>query len=114
MDVADIFIASRDGSPCSEKEVVICSSSHDGDFIADIQTAAKIMAFHLKRGKKTALFCKTRKIAELATQATRDLLDVDPNSQLKNVSNLLCCYRGGYDSATRRYVLFFDVVLFEG
>lgn len=107
LDSTSLEIFTEDGSPSGRKDVLIwnpklrdpkqpslgrCSS------IAD---AARVMRFLMKRGIRVILFCKIRKICELAMKTIK--ADLTNEGRL-DILDRVRPYRGGYSQEDRRRI----------
>ncbi|KAF7338638.1 DEAD/H helicase [Mycena venus] len=104
IDLADIEVVTEDGAPSGIKDFVIWnppSNAETDRHVSPISEAITLMKFLMQRGVRTILFCKIRKVCELAMKHLRvELAKVGRFDILERVNS----YRGGYSKQDRRRI----------
>ncbi|KAF8184950.1 P-loop containing nucleoside triphosphate hydrolase protein [Mycena galopus ATCC 62051] len=104
IDPADIEVVTADGAPSGVKEFVIWNPPSNAETdrpVSPISEAIMLMTFLMERGVRTILFCKIRKVCELAMKHLRsELAKVGRFDILERVN----AYRGGYSKQDRRRI----------
>ncbi|KAJ7684713.1 P-loop containing nucleoside triphosphate hydrolase protein [Mycena polygramma] len=104
IDASDIEVVTEDGAPSGVKDFVIWnppSNAETDRHVSPISEAITLMKFLMKRGVRTILFCKIRKVCELAMKHLRVELTKDGRFDiLERVKS----YRGGYSREDRRRI----------
>ncbi|KIY63164.1 P-loop containing nucleoside triphosphate hydrolase protein [Cylindrobasidium torrendii FP15055 ss-10] len=102
-----ITAVTEDGAPRGERHFVVWQTSEDPDNPAShpddkpLDQAALLMIHLMKNGVRTILFCKYRKVCELAMKRVRlRLADIGRLDILDRVKS----YRGGYSAEDRRTI----------
>ncbi|KAJ7074318.1 DEAD H helicase [Mycena amicta] len=104
IDASDIEVVTVDAAPSGPKEFVIWSppsNSATDRPISCISEATTVMTFLMMRGIRVILFCKHRKVCELAMKSLRfELTKLGRYDILDRVRS----YRGGYSQQDRRLI----------
>ncbi|KAJ7043253.1 P-loop containing nucleoside triphosphate hydrolase protein [Mycena alexandri] len=104
IDLSDIEVVTEDGAPSGVKDYVIWdppSNATTDRHVSSISEAITLMKFLMQRGVRTILFCKIRKVCELAMKHLRVELTKDGRFDiLERVKS----YRGGYSQEDRRRI----------
>ncbi|KAJ7445770.1 P-loop containing nucleoside triphosphate hydrolase protein [Mycena galericulata] len=104
IDTSDIVAITEDGAPSGVKDFVIWSPpSNDSTDrpVSSISEATSIMRFLMQRGVRVILFCKIRKVCEIAMKNLRlELTKAGRFDILERVKS----YRGGYSQEDRRRI----------
>ncbi|KAF7359385.1 P-loop containing nucleoside triphosphate hydrolase protein [Mycena sanguinolenta] len=104
IDATDIEVITEDGAPSGMKDFVIWnppSNAETDQHVSPISEAITLMKFLMERGVRTILFCKIRKVCELAMKHLRsELAKVGRFDMLERVT----AYRGGYSKQDRRRI----------
>ncbi|TRM57588.1 P-loop containing nucleoside triphosphate hydrolase protein [Schizophyllum amplum] len=103
----NIEVVTEDGAPCGEREFVVWNPppvDEDMPFAgrkSSIGEAALLMRYLMKRGVRVILFCKFRKVCEMAMKTLRSQLSEEGRYDiLERVKS----YRGGYSQEDRRAI----------
>ncbi|KAF8721902.1 hypothetical protein AX14_010114 [Amanita brunnescens Koide BX004] len=99
----DISVVTEDGAPSGPKEYLIWDSvpTDTQKRPSSLSEATRLMSFLMKRGLRVILFCKIRKICELAMKSLRaDLSSGGRYDILERIQP----YRGGYSQEERRRI----------
>ncbi|KAJ7286047.1 P-loop containing nucleoside triphosphate hydrolase protein [Mycena rebaudengoi] len=104
LDASDIEVVTEDGAPSGIKDFVIwrppMNASTDRP-VSPMSEATTLMSFLMQRGVRVILFCKIRKVCELAMKALRlELTNAGRFDILERVKS----YRGGYSQEDRRRI----------
>ncbi|KAJ6500440.1 DEAD H helicase [Mycena sanguinolenta] len=104
IDATDIEVVTEDGAPSGLKDFVIWnppSNAETDQHVSPISEAITLMKFLMERGVRTILFCKIRKVCELAMKHLRsELAKIGRFDMLERVT----AYRGGYSKQDRRRI----------
>ncbi|KAJ2916877.1 hypothetical protein MD484_g3585, partial [Candolleomyces efflorescens] len=107
LQASDIVAISEDGAPRNQRDFLVWSpplidpSQPALGKASSIAEATSLMRFLMKRGIRVILFCKIRKVCELATKTLKaDLSNEGRFDILKRVRP----YRGGYSREDRRRI----------
>ncbi|KAJ7349276.1 DEAD/H helicase [Mycena albidolilacea] len=104
IDAADIEVVTEDGAPSGIKDFVIWnppSNAETDRHVSPISEAITLMTFLMQRGVRTILFCKIRKVCELAMKHLR--LELAKGGRL-DILERVSAYRGGYSKHDRRRI----------
>ncbi|ESK96811.1 dead deah box helicase [Moniliophthora roreri MCA 2997] len=102
-----IEVVTEDGAPTGSKEFVIWSPPYVDEMdtgLGKAQTvneATGLMRFFMKRGVRVIMFCKHRKVCELAMKTLRAELSSDGRI---DILERVYAYRGGYGPEDRRKI----------
>ncbi|KAH9998130.1 P-loop containing nucleoside triphosphate hydrolase protein [Russula compacta] len=96
----DVEAITQDGAPSGKKEFLLWRHPNSSK-ASPISEATRLMSYLMKKGVRVILFCKTRKICELAMKALRTTLSMEKRY---DVLNKVMPYRGGYQPAERRKI----------
>ncbi|THH10272.1 hypothetical protein EW145_g1433 [Phellinidium pouzarii] len=105
--IEDIEVITNDGAPTGAKEFIVWNpppNDHVDPSLgrhSSLVEATGLMRFLMKKGVRTILFCKYRKICELAMKALRTDLSADGRL---DVLERVMAYRGGYSQQDRRKI----------
>ncbi|KAJ7771770.1 hypothetical protein B0H16DRAFT_1660723 [Mycena metata] len=104
IDLSDIEVVTEDGAPSGVRDYVIWnppSNATTDRHVSSISEAITLMKYLMQRGVRTILFCKIRKVCELAMKHLRVELTKDGRFDiLERVKS----YRGGYSREDRRRI----------
>ncbi|KAJ7470339.1 hypothetical protein FB451DRAFT_1135554 [Mycena latifolia] len=104
IDSSDIEVVTEDGAPSGIKDFVVWNppdnSSTDRPINA-ISEATELMIFLMQRGVRVILFCKIRKVCELAMKSLR--LELTKRGRF-DILGRVKSYRGGYSQKDRRQI----------
>ncbi|KAL1758264.1 hypothetical protein FB107DRAFT_207459 [Schizophyllum commune] len=104
---ADIDVVTEDGAPCGEREFVVWNPPPvDEDMPmagrkSSIGEATLLMRYLMKRGVRVILFCKIRRVCELAMKTLRAQLGEEGRY---DILDRVRSYRGGYSQEDRRAI----------
>ncbi|KAI5835646.1 P-loop containing nucleoside triphosphate hydrolase protein [Schizophyllum commune Tattone D] len=104
---SDIDVVADDGAPCGEREFVVWNPPPvDEDMPmagrkSSIGEATLLMRYLMKRGVRVILFCKIRKVCELAMKTLRAQLSEEGRY---DILDRVRSYRGGYSQEDRRAI----------
>ncbi|KAJ7184209.1 P-loop containing nucleoside triphosphate hydrolase protein [Mycena filopes] len=104
IDLSDIEVVTEDGAPSGVKDLVIWtppSNATTDRQVSPISEAITLMKFLMQRGVRTILFCKIRKVCELAMKHLRVELTKDGRF---DILDRVKSYRGGYSQEDRRRI----------
>ncbi|KAJ7632232.1 P-loop containing nucleoside triphosphate hydrolase protein [Roridomyces roridus] len=102
IDSSDVEVVTEDGAPSGIKDMVIWNApANDDRPISSISEATNLMKFLMKRGVRVILFCKFRKVCELAMKSLR--LELTKEGRL-DILERVRSYRGGYSQEDRRRI----------
>ncbi|KAJ4488352.1 DEAD/H helicase [Lentinula aciculospora] len=107
LDPSQIQVVTEDGAPTGMKEYLIWRSpyvdEHDPALgrQSSIGEAVDLMRFFMKRGIRVILFCKIRKVCELAMKTLRTELSSEGRH---DILERVQAYRGGYSAEERRRI----------
>ncbi|TDL27249.1 DEAD/H helicase [Rickenella mellea] len=105
--VDDIDVITDDGAPSGRKDFLVWNPPLVDEMDpslgrhSSISEATTLMRFLMKRGVRTIMFCKIRKVCELAMKTLRT--DLSSEGRL-DVLERVMSYRGGYSPQDRRRI----------
>ncbi|KAJ7756837.1 P-loop containing nucleoside triphosphate hydrolase protein [Mycena maculata] len=101
---SDIEVVTEDGAPSGIKDFVIWkppSNASTDRPVSSISEATSLMKFLMQRGVRVILFCKIRKVCELAMKSLR--LELTKEGRF-DILERVKSYRGGYSQEERRRI----------
>ncbi|PPQ63182.1 hypothetical protein CVT24_005727 [Panaeolus cyanescens] len=107
LEDSDVEVISCDGAPSASKDYVVWNPPMIDPFEpamgrrSSISEASQVMRYLMKRGLRVILFCKFRKVCELAMKTLQT--DLSNDGRL-DILQKLRSYRGGYTRADRRNI----------
>ncbi|KAJ3993850.1 DEAD/H helicase [Lentinula boryana] len=107
LDPSQIQVVTEDGAPTGMKEYLIWRSPYVDEHEpalgrqSSIAEATALMRFLIKRGIRVILFCKIRKVCELAMKTLRNELSSEGRY---DILERVQAYRGGYSAEERRRI----------
>ncbi|KAJ3741927.1 P-loop containing nucleoside triphosphate hydrolase protein [Lentinula detonsa] len=107
LDSSQIQVVTEDGAPTGMKEYLIWRSPYVDEHEpalgrqSSIAEATALMRFLMKRGIRVILFCKIRKVCELAMKTLRNELSSEGRY---DILERVQAYRGGYSAEERRRI----------
>ncbi|KAJ7197217.1 hypothetical protein GGX14DRAFT_668627 [Mycena pura] len=104
LDSSEIEVVTEDGAPSALKDFVIWkppSNTTTDRPVSPISEATMLMKYLMERGVRVILFCKVRKVCELAMKNLRLLLT--KNGRF-DILDRVKSYRGGFFSPDRRRI----------
>ncbi|KAJ7702373.1 hypothetical protein B0H17DRAFT_923441 [Mycena rosella] len=104
IEQSDIDVVAEDGAPSGIKDFVIWNPPNNASTdrpVSSISEATELMIFLMQRGVRVILFCKIRKVCELAMKNLR--LELTKNGRF-DILERVKSYRGGYSQKDRRQI----------
>ncbi|KAJ3976472.1 P-loop containing nucleoside triphosphate hydrolase protein [Lentinula raphanica] len=107
LESSQIQVVTEDGAPTGMKEYLIWRSPYVDEHQpalgrqSSIAEATALMRFLMKRGIRVILFCKIRKVCELAMKTLRTELSGEGRL---DILERVQAYRGGYSAEERRQI----------
>lgn len=103
----DLILTDDDGSPSGSKEFLCWNCplvdplDRSSGRQSTISETSRLLVFLIKRGVRTIVFCKVRKICDVLLRAVRAELR---QQQLETLTSKVMSYRGGYTAQDRRKI----------
>ncbi|KIM49038.1 hypothetical protein M413DRAFT_438203 [Hebeloma cylindrosporum] len=107
VDVNELEVVSTDGAPSGDKEYLLWDPPLVDSMVpalgrrSSLSEASTIMRFLMKKGVRVILFCKIRKVCELAMKTIK--ADLSNEGRL-DILERVKAYRGGYTREDRRKI----------
>ncbi|KAF9052741.1 P-loop containing nucleoside triphosphate hydrolase protein [Panaeolus papilionaceus] len=107
LEAGAIEVISQDGAPSASKDYVVWNPPFIDPLQpamgrrSSISEASRVMRYLMKKGIRVILFCKIRKVCELAMKTLQTDLCNDGRT---DISQKVRSYRGGYTRADRRSI----------
>ena len=110
----EVTLTDKDGSPAGRKEFLcwncpfVDRMDRGSGRLSTISETSRLLVFLIKRGVRTIVFCKVRKICDVLLRAVRTELR---QQQLEVFTSKVMSYRGGYTAQDRRKI---EYAMFNG
>jgi DEAD/DEAH box helicase domain-containing protein len=110
----DVSLTDEDGSPTGKKEFLcwncplIDPSDRGSGRLSPINETSRMLVYLIKRGVRTIVFCKVRKLCDILLRAVRTELR---HQNLEEFTTRVMSYRGGYTAQDRRKI---EEAMFNG